>query len=63
MRLAAEGKSSGPLPSISGVSVYRTVLGVPASNLAFAGSVEVVPVVGSTHGHGFAPKKEGLPVS
>ncbi len=46
----------------SPMSVYGTVLGVPASYLAFAGSVEVVPVVGSTHGHGFAPKKEGLPV-
>jgi len=43
-------------------SPYGTVLGVSASYLAFAGSVCVVPVRGSTHGHVFVPKKEGLPV-
>ncbi len=37
-----------------------TRFGVPASKRAFAGSVWSVPVVGSTHGHGFAPKKAGF---
>jgi hypothetical protein len=41
---------------------YGTVLGVPASCLAFAGSVEMVPAIGSTHGQALAPKKDGLPV-
>ncbi len=36
--------------------------GVPASNRAFAGSVYVVPVVGSTHGQVLVPKKAGLVV-
>ena len=44
------------------VARYGTVLGVPASYLALAGSVNVVPVVGSTQGQVFAPKKAGLPV-
>jgi hypothetical protein len=43
----------------SSVQSYCTAFGVPASNLALAGSVDVVPVDGSTHGHGFEPKKAG----
>ena len=36
--------------------------GVPASNRAFAGSVDsLTGPVGSTHGHAYAPKKAGLP--
>jgi hypothetical protein len=38
------------------------VFGVWASYLALAGKVEVVPVRGSTHGQGLAPKKAGFPV-
>jgi hypothetical protein len=34
--------------------------GEPASNLALAGSVDKVPVVGSTHGQEQEPKKAGL---
>jgi hypothetical protein len=37
-----------------------TLLGVPASKRALAGSVLVVPVVGSTHGQVQEPKKAGF---
>jgi hypothetical protein len=36
------------------------MFGVPASNLALAGSVETAPVVGSTQGRGLEPKNVGL---
>ena len=42
-----------------------TKLGVPASNLVLAGSVPgigLAALLPSTHGHGFDPKKDGLPV-
>jgi hypothetical protein len=40
---------------------YRA-FGVPASNLAFAGSTVVAPVEGSVHGQRFAPKNAGFDV-
>ena len=45
-----------------GYRAQGTLFGVPASYRALAGSGDVVPATGSTHGQGSFPKNDGLPV-
>ena len=57
------GCRSEPLPPAPArVGPQGTTFGLPASYRALAGSVETVPVSGSTHGHGLLPKNAGLVV-
>ena len=60
--LAKVVKNPGPDLAVWGWhrGLLHGLFGVPASNLAFAGRADIVPVVGSSHGHALAPKNAGF---